>query len=376
MHMTSAPLVSLAMPSGDFTFYSRARYFQELTRAIDATPPGSRVLLTSMTFVPEEPLVAAILHSLQSAAQRGVYVHFAIDAHQLMLRHTRRPGPLWFHASLPGRIPHAFRLITQSLTSLRAAGVHVGVTNQPGRRFTSPFAGRSHIKTAIVNDTVFLGGCNLSSAEQLDAMVSWRDNATADWLYDHMKQVIETEQTRLALGTTDLIHPVDTQSELLLDVGVPQQSVIFEHALQVIEQAQKWVVITCQYFPNSNTAQALKRAHDRGVQVYPLFNHPAQHTWPNSILQRLVIARERTRMPAAFFSGQLPHSLPFLHAKLLASEQEAMIGSHNYVRAGVSFGTAEIALHVRKADFAHDLARFAIALTSRQQYPGLATLFS
>jgi hypothetical protein len=36
--------------------------------------------------------------------------------------------------------------------------------------------------------------------------------------------------------------------------------------------------------------------------------------------------------------------LPRLHAKLLATEQGAMIGSHNYVVQGVTLGTAEAAI--------------------------------
>ena len=40
----------------------------------------------------------------------------------------------------------------------------------------------------------------------------------------------------------------------------------------------------------------------------------------------------------------LSASAPKLHAKLLATDQGVMIGSHNYVKFGVSVGTAEITL--------------------------------
>jgi hypothetical protein len=36
--------------------------------------------------------------------------------------------------------------------------------------------------------------------------------------------------------------------------------------------------------------------------------------------------------------------VPHIHAKLIATERAAMIGSHNYVVQGVSLGTAEAAI--------------------------------
>jgi hypothetical protein len=57
-----------------------------------------------------------------------------------------------------------------------------------------------------------------------------------------------------------------------------------------------------------------------------------------------MLVQERTHQPSALFDQQLHKDLPYLHAKLLATEQGAMIGSHNYVGVGVSFGTAELTL--------------------------------
>jgi hypothetical protein len=54
--------------------------------------------------------------------------------------------------------------------------------------------------------------------------------------------------------------------------------------------------------------------------------------------------RESLRVPSHFFEGMIAKKNTMLHAKLLATDAGAMIGSHNYVRAGVALGTAEIAL--------------------------------
>jgi hypothetical protein len=58
----------------------------------------------------------------------------------------------------------------------------------------------------------------------------------------------------------------------------------------------------------------------------------------------------------------LPKTGPGLHAKLIATEKGAIIGSHNYVRTGVQLGTAEIALMRYDTVF----ARNAIAALRRE----------
>jgi hypothetical protein len=49
-----------------------------------------------------------------------------------------------------------------------------------------------------------------------------------------------------------------------------------------------------------------------------------------------------------------------IHAKLLATEQVALVGSHNYVQLGVNFGTAELAMLVRDADFAANITKAVV----------------
>jgi hypothetical protein len=62
--------------------------------------------------------------------------------------------------------------------------------------------------------------------------------------------------------------------------------------------------------------------------------------------------RESLRVPKGFFTEMLPRGGDTLHAKLLITDTGTMIGSHNYVAAGVLLGTAEIALLSRDKDFA------------------------
>jgi phosphatidylserine/phosphatidylglycerophosphate/cardiolipin synthase-like enzyme len=147
----------------------------------------------------------------------------------------------------------------------------------------------------------------------------------------------------------------------LFDSGRRGQSLIFEEAMQLIDSAEKWLVITCQFFPNSVTAQHLLKAVNRGVNVEVIFAHPKHHGIIGGLGQQVSILRERTRVPKILFEHALSRKDPMLHAKLIASDAGFMIGSHNYVRAGVILGTAEIAL--KSAD--EKLAREAVQTLHR-----------
>jgi hypothetical protein len=112
----------------------------------------------------------------------------------------------------------------------------------------------------------------------------------------------------------------------------------------MIDSANDWIVMTCSVFPSSLTAKHLAAAYKRGANVSLYFNHPSKHPKGHNILHHIVLIQERSRRPSALFDQQLHRDLPYLHAKLLATEHGAMIGSHNYIAAGVTFGTAELTL--------------------------------
>lgn len=336
--------------SGAFTFYATREYFTQLIDDITATLPGDRVLLATMNFEPAQPLVERLLHELARAAGRGVNVTVQVDAYNFLSADHRTPGPLMWRTTMPQRTHGPFAHIQQALQALEAARITTVITNIPERRFTSPFSGRSHIKCSIINDKIYLGGCNIDG-QNLDSMVAWEDPDTADWLYDLVQKRVPEPRTLYAFGRHDIHHRIDNHSAIIVDVGVRHQSAIYEQALDIIDAAKEWLVITCQFFPNSQTAKHLKRAQQRGVKVFPIFNHYSAHSALNQPLQHTVTARERLHMPRSFFETELPPGTTYLHAKIVASESGAMIGSHNYVPAGVNFGTAEIALHNTTAHF-------------------------
>ncbi len=335
---------------------TRAEYFKELARNIAETKGGGRVALASMIFDTHEPIIMEIANELAAAAKRGVAVYLAIDAREFLTREdTKLPGPLWYHKSLPEHMREPFRTHRDTLERLMAGGVHFEIINKPRRRFSLMQAGRSHIKAAVIDDTAYIGGSNLELPDCIDGMVKLHDRDTADWLFGRLKQLVETGQSRIAFNDTDERHVVNAQTEILLDAGKPGQSLILEQALQFLDQAKEWIFFTCQFVPHGLIADYLVRAKRRGVDITVVFNHPSKHGSYEGLLQRTAKLHERLRLPADYFKDELPKSRPFLHGKLLATEQGVSVGSHNFVYTGVHLGTAEMALFSRDPELAKRL---------------------
>ena len=309
---------------------------------------GDRIALTAMEFDPNEPLIATLVKALKSAAAREVKVYLSIDAMSFMRSTASGLGIFWHKQTISASLPDPYGSRFKVIESLRQQGCQVGITNVPTKQISLIPAGRSHIKAAVFNDQVYIGGCNLDKPDQVDIMTSWHDQTAADWVFETITAMATQQNTQYIFNGEDRLLNITTNSTLLIDAGKPKQSVIYDHALRLIDEAQQYVTITCQYFPGGRTAEHLLAAQKRGVIVTILFSHPTAHeelTIPHSINQFW----ERMRFPANFFALRLSRNVPKLHAKVLATDQGVMIGSHNYVGAGVRLGTAEIALLHRNA---------------------------
>lgn len=350
------PKSASELPHTDsYRLYTAQEYWTELCSQINTAKTGDKILLTSMTFEPAEPMVKKIVTALNGAVKRGVYVTFAVDAHSFMT-HRGMLGPLWTHRTMSTNMPIIFRNKLEILQHLNAAKTGTAIIlNKPSRRFSPYIAGRSHIKIAIINDRIYVGGCNLENVNAVDLMIGWRSKKPADHLYDIMQRIVRLENTGKAL-VRNHNHAIDHHTKLLIDKGEPGSSLILDEALRLIDSAQKWLVITCQFFPGGITGTHLLRAQRRGVKIEIIYAHPKHHGLMGGIGQQAHIFHEKTRLPRDLFKHALDKSDPFLHAKLIACDQGFMIGSHNYVKAGVLLGTAEIAL----LGFSESLAKAAV----------------
>lgn len=343
----------------DFTFYSNVDYFRQLTDDVKAAKAGSRVAVATMDLNSLDEHVDALLTELLAAAKRGTQVVLAIDARTFLLnKGNRLPGPLWFKTTLePQSLSEPFKTFYGWLEKLQEAGAQTVITNKPRKSLSNPAAGRSHIKTGVVDDKVYVGGCNLDDASNIDVMVSWLDKQSADWLFDMVMQMAKHGSTRKAFHELDARLELSPTFELVRDAGVPSQSLILDSAVKLVDKAEGWVVYTGQFFPNGPIYKALLGAAYRGARVEIYYAHPSIHGLEEPI-HRLYNLRGQTILTKKTMVRQLPKDAPKLHAKVLATENGAMVGSHNYIQQGVKWGTAELALLCIDPSFSQRLKSF------------------
>lgn len=332
-----------------FEFYSTQDYFKHLAGSISETVKNDRVILTAMTFDPNDPLIAELMRQLISAAKRGVMTTIVIDSYTFTSNGLSKLIPFVFST----KQNHNHSPIVKSLEELKASGGRYAIINRPRNPFSLIYSGRFHAKLAIINNRVYVGGCNLSDTERIDMMVGWDDSSTADKLSEICNRITEPNYRQAVFNGQDLSIELSNKAELIFDAGMKRQSTIMNAALSAIDSAERSIFFACQYYPNSLTSRRLIQAAKRGVDVTILFNHPAQHSFPNSFIHRLVMLKQSCVTPSSIKLIMLPKSERYLHAKLIATEKSAIVGSHNFIIAGVKFGTTEIALNDNNPDFAN-----------------------
>lgn len=340
-----------------YQLFNRTEYFDHLINQYKKARAGDRIILATMEFRPDQAAISDIVNGLCIAAKNGAHVTFLVDAYSLMLKDGSVLGPLFFSKRDPKVGYGHFRKVISAINTLRESGVNCVVINKPSRPLKNPFGGRSHIKFAVINNDSFIGGCNLSHPEQIDVMVKTTNAKLANYLNHFTANVIEHRNVRKAMNRTDVTFAIDDETELLIDSGVKRKSVIYDRAFELIDKAAKQIYMTCQYFPNNHTPAALTKAAERGVAVHLAYNHPNQHRSPIRGAQKRTVAFKKKRLHLSVFENQLHEDKNYLHAKILLSEKEVIIGSHNFVAIGVSLGTAEIALKSSSPSFiktAHD----------------------
>lgn len=341
------------------TIYTENEYYEQLCTRLAATERGDRAVVMTMGFDPTEPKIAALVEEMHGAAARGVNVYLGVDAYTFLLDDkNNRPGPLLIYGHLDGKLSPTFRERLNSLNQLSSyATGNAGIINRPERAFTNPVAGRSHIKSAVINEWYSMGGCNLMFSDKLDMMVGDENPAVADWMYKLMRDITMAESTRAVLGDKDIAHAIDSQTNIMIDAGKPNQSLILEKAHQLIQNTDKWVLISGQYFPAGKTGQHLADALSRGAKANALYNNPANNGIVGGMWQRATLLSEKVRHPAELFADEFSADAPILHAKVLATNRGASIGSHNNIATGVRLGTPEITLLRRDGSFARTVAQ-------------------
>ena len=309
--------------------HNKSEYLSNLINKIERVKSGGRVLLATMDFDAQHSTYSRLLTALVRASEREVTVIFIVDAYSFLYGQTSRQknkraqNKAW-------------------LGALKKSGAIVTICNKPKFPVTIPFMGRSHIKCAVVDDVVYLGGCNLDNPSLLDSMLEIHSRELADWLFAQFMLIVDSGSTQKAFRGKDITLTLSSGDKIIIDAGRRNQSSILEAAHALIDAANDYVWAACYYFPGGNTGFHLKKAVLRKCNVMLYYSNPKAHK-NFGLVQRLYVWTQRLKLPSELFRGQLRSEAPMLHAKMLSSGHLAMIGSHNYVWQGVKFGTTEIA---------------------------------
>lgn len=243
----------------------------------------------------------------------------------------------------------AVRGFCDRLSDLEDVGVQVAVTNKyletgRGLRRLNPYANRNHIKGHAIDDMVAFAGPNLtdSAADKYDFLLVAQDERLADWWdsfteHEYLHGRVPSDE--------DYAVPIDDESHVLIDVGTPGSSLIYDTACDWLgAEDVTHVYYVNQFTPTGVIAKRLGQLQqsigEDKVEIvtthYSHFGQPAR-------------ASQAWRQRRAAFTFYTPEDAGPVHTKTLIvtkknGEQIAMVTSNNLDERGVTYGTAETAV--------------------------------
>ena len=218
---------------------------------------------------------------------------------------------------------------------LTDAGVRFDWLGQEGGL---PWRGRTHTKFCVVDDTVYsFGGVNLDDqgVTNIDFMLRITDHRLAEDLVRIYARTRDANRRVTGFRAVSLKYGKD---HVLVDGGIPGDSIIYRHALKYARKAER-IVLVSQYCPTGELGRTVRSRHHE-----MWFNPPRNATLFNRIL--IAASMAFTRHTTLYRKRQ------YLHAKTIVfylkhGKRVAICGSHNFVRGGVTLGTREIALQTK-----------------------------
>jgi len=297
-------------------------YVRSLTN--DVRKAKRRIVVFSHIIAYDEStdeLVAALCE----AAKRGVAVEVAGDVFTY--------GILGGWKVVPLKPNERIRALRTMVKKFKKSGVQYRWIGQIGPFL---FAGRTHVKWAVVDDIVYsFGGINLyaKGLREIDYMLHEKNARLGDHLVREHRRIAEADRRSKFYRS----HQFESgNGEVLIDGGRPRDSIIYRRACALAKQATE-IIYVSQYCP---TGPLGKIMDEHGAKLY--FSHWRQAmSFNNKLLIR----------GSMFLTGyETLYARPeFLHAKFILftmpdGKKVALSGSHNFVRAGVVLGTREIDL--------------------------------
>ena len=299
-----------------------SQYIEDASHAIARSK--KRVIVMTLC-ISRETETQAFMDSLLIAAKKGVDVQVAADTFTFSefggyFNPFKR---LAVHSREAKKLSNTLR---KNGASFRWLG---------GNWRINPFAGVTHVKWTVVDDTVYsFGGVNLygKGAKNIDYMFKVKDKKLADLLAKEHREIVKADR-----DPTDYsgFYKQLGYGSLLIDSGQKNESMIYERAVQLAEQSQS-VLFVSQYCPTGRLAKILRRK-----KATINYNQPKNtHRWTKLML---LVSSVTTRLKSQYKKNT------YLHAKFIVftmpdGSKTALTGSHNFSYSGVRLGTREVDL--------------------------------
>lgn len=314
-----------------------ADFLSEITRAKRRV--WAKVMLIEQGHEPD-----LIAHALEQSARRGIDTQLVVDNFSLMSSNKRL-------------------LNMKMFIQFIEAGVNITFTNPPRIENSIPMIGnligRNHQKMFIIDDVAWLGGLNLAAGDF--GALDFEVKVTKPEIVD--KLAGEFERKTMSRPSKDYQINCDDQTSIIIDVGNPSQSLIFDTAIDLVNGAERSIHNISILLPSGKFLAALNNARKRGVEVNIVATADPKKmaAKPFQILQMVSKAtmKAQTILHLVDKGVSIIYYPGLVHAKFLTvDENTAMIGSHNLSGMGVFVGTAEIALLSKDPTLVHNLEEF------------------
>lgn len=297
-------------------------YIQDAAREIQNAK--KRVSIVSLA-ISDDPLTHDLLEAVKNAATRGVKTNIAADTFTFS-EFGGYFSPLKYFKT---RSQAAKKLVDE----LRTAGAAFRWLG--GGYKINPFAGVTHIKWCVVDDTVYcFGGVNLyqEGIEHTDYMFKRVDAHLAQELVEEQLEIVKAD---MSFQRYDGFYKPLEFGTVYIDNGNRGSSIIYQRACELALTA-KSIIFVSQYCPSGRLAEILKK---KRASVY--FNQPRN----TSRYTRLFIslASFRYGLRSRYSRKNYLHA-KFILFKMNDGTKIALTGSHNFSYTGVTFGTREVDL--------------------------------
>ncbi len=311
-------------------------YYQELMQRIPHV--RERAHMMAMAFWADgatEPLIESLA---DCAANTDANVSLAADSFsRLMYNHL----PRWM---LMGKMREAsdgqWQRTKRLITRLEESGGQFKWLDTPSNlKKTLFFLNTNHIKATILDDTVYLGGANITGkdlSESIDFMVRVESPELADILELVLFEQEDIERSDFVLHSRNIGH-------IYFDSGKRNRSLIYETVNSLVAQAAEEVKLVTRFAPTGTLKRSLEQAQANGAEINCVYLRQKDISWLYKGLGRLGILQSR-RLPARPQSDMSVEQYGPLHAKLLIADDKLVVSSHNFTGAGVLLGTKELAV--------------------------------